>query len=126
MFDGVTIYSLFEGEGMPPEIDLLHEQLELHAGSASVSLHFGRESPGEVPASVTLTVLLGSPSRSVDAFVVAPSVSLNEPKPDTFFPAGKASLSEVGAGKAGLSEAERAGFATQKGFAGERAAAQSS
>ena len=43
MFDGVALSSRFDNEGAPPDIDLLHERLELLAGSSSFSWHFGPE-----------------------------------------------------------------------------------
>ncbi len=93
MFDGLALSSLFDNEGAPPDIDLPHERLELLTGSSSFSLHFAPELPCEFPSSVTLTVLLECPSPSANAFVVAPFGPWTEPKPDTFFPAGKATLS---------------------------------
>ncbi len=92
MFDGLALSSLFDNEGAPPDIDLPHERLELLTGSSSFSLHFAPELPCEFPSSVTLTVLLECPSPSANAFVVAPFGPWTEPKPDTFFPAGKATL----------------------------------
>ena len=93
MFDGVAYSSVSGGEGTPPEIDLLHERLEMLTGGSSFSLHFGPEFSGEIPSSATLTVLLEGATPSVDAFVVGPFVSSTEAKADTFFPAGKATLS---------------------------------
>ncbi len=92
MFDGVAISGPFNSEGTPLEIDLLHTRLELLTGSSSLSLHFGPEFSPEIPSSATWTVLLECPSPSADAFVVAPTSAWTEPEPDTFFPAGKASL----------------------------------
>ncbi len=94
MFDGVGASSLFDSEGMSPDIDLLPEQLELLTGSSSYALHFGPEFSCEIRSSLTLTVRLEGPSPPASAFVVAPFATWAEPKPDTFFPAGKASLSE--------------------------------
>jgi len=120
MFDGVALSSLFESEGASRDVDLLREPLELLAGSSSFSLHFGPEFSCEIPSSVTLTVLLEGATPSVDAFVVAPFVSSIEPKPDTFFPAGKASVSA--AEKAGLSEpALDAGATARAGTSVDRA-----
>ena len=108
MFDGVAISSLFDSGATPPEIEPLHEGLELLKGSSSFSLHFGPGFPCEIPSSVTLTILLEGPSPTVDAFMVAPLGCPADPKRHIFFPAGKA----------GLSGAERAELAT-----GERLAA---
>ncbi len=92
MLDGVALIGLFDDEPTPPDVDVAHERIDLFTGSASFSLHFGRGFSCEFPSSVTLTILIEHPIPSADAFVVAPSGAWTEPKPDTFFPTGKASL----------------------------------
>jgi len=69
---------------------------------------------------VTLTVLLDGPTPSADAFVLALFGTSIESRPDTFFPAGKASLS--GAEKVGLSgfdDAASRAYQAERGFVGQ-------
>src|SRR5438309_2922011 len=94
MFHGVCPPSRFYGDGTSPDLELPHERLELLTFSASFSFPLGPGFPCGSLSSVTLTVLLESPSPSADPFVVAPLGTLTDPRPDTFFPARKASLSE--------------------------------
>ncbi|HEX9340336.1 MAG TPA: hypothetical protein VF992_04095 [Thermoplasmata archaeon] len=120
MLDGVSFADWFEGEETSPDIDLPHERLDLL--TESFSLHFDPGFPHDSVSSVTLAVLLAFPSPLVDAFVATPFCPLAELKPETFFPAGKASLSEVGAGKAGLSgfdEAASRAYVAERGFIGQ-------
>ncbi len=101
MFDGMALSGLFDGDATPPDIDLPLEGFDLSSGSFSMHLDPGY--PCEFASSVTLTVLLESPGPSVDAFVAAPYGTWIGARANTFFPAGKASLSATE--KAGLSEA---------------------
>src|SRR6266487_6560722 len=91
MLDGVSFADWFEGEETSPDIDLPHERLDLL--TESFSLHFDPGFPHDSVSSVTLAVLLAFPSPLVDAFVATPFCPLAELKPETFFPAGKATLS---------------------------------
>ena len=93
MFHGVVLSGWFDGEAVPPDIDLAHERFDL--STESFSMHFDPGFPCEFASSVTLTVPIEHPSPSADVFVVSPCGTWTEPKADTFFPAGKASLSVV-------------------------------
>ncbi len=122
MLDGVALFGQFYPEGALTDADFPPERLDLLTATTSFSLHLGPGFGGEPPSSLTWTILLECSSPSTDVSVVAPFGPMTEPKPDTFFPAGKATLS--GAEKAGLSEFDEAAsraYVAERGFIGEAA-----
>jgi hypothetical protein len=99
MFGGVVLSSRFGGEGAPPDIGLVYDGLTPLTGSASFSLQFGAGFPCDFSSSVTVTVQVERPSPSADALVIASIGTWTAPKPDTFSPSRKASLSHAWANR---------------------------